>query len=65
MDSFSAHGDEKEMLAFLNPLNREKLKKVFLVHGETEKLAMFKDALLQHDFRKVEIPGLGQEYNLE
>ena len=65
MDSFSAHGDEKEMLAYLKPLDKEKLKKIFLVHGEPDRQELFKTALLNNDFSKVEIPGLGQEYNLE
>lgn len=65
MDSFSAHGDEKEMLNYLNGLNREKLKKTFLVHGEPDRQELFREALHQQGFRKVEIPALGQEYNLE
>ena len=65
MDSFSAHGDEKEMLAFLEPLNKQQLKKVFLVHGDPDRQEAFKTALLNRNYKKVEIPGLNQEFNLE
>ena len=64
-DSFSAHGDEKEMLAFLEPLNKQQLKKVFLVHGDPDRQEAFKTALLNRNYKKVEIPGLNQEFNLE
>jgi metallo-beta-lactamase family protein len=33
MDSYSAHGDEPEMLEYLSSLSRDKLKRIFLVHG--------------------------------
>ncbi|MBI1306658.1 MAG: MBL fold metallo-hydrolase [Bacteroidetes bacterium] len=65
MDSFSAHGDQDEMLSYLDNLNRHKLKKIFLVHGEIERQEMFKTALLNHKFQKVEIPHFGQVYNLD
>lgn len=65
MDSFSAHGDHEEMLQYLDNLNRDKLKKVFLVHGEEDRQKIFKQALLEHGFRKVYIPVLGQTFNLD
>lgn len=65
LDSFSAHGDEQEMLDYLNDMNRHKLKKVFLVHGELKRQESFKTALLENKFQQVEIPHLGQTYKLE
>lgn len=64
LDSFSAHGDQSEMIDFLDNQNRKKLKKIFLVHGEIKRQITFKDALLKADFRKVEIPSMGQIYKL-
>lgn len=64
MDSFSAHGDEDEMLQFLQPLDKQKLKTIFLVHGESEKRALFKDAVERAGFRNVVLPGLKQEFEL-
>jgi len=65
LDSFSAHGDQQEMLNYLDGQNRSKLKKVFLVHGDIERQELFKTALLEEKFQKVEIPHLFQSYNLE
>jgi metallo-beta-lactamase family protein len=64
LDSFSAHGDQNEMLAFLENQNRDKLKKLFLVHGDVERQELFKSALEENGFRNVEIPHFKQVYNL-
>ncbi len=65
MDSFSAHGDQEEMLDFLANQDKQKLKKIFLVHGEIDRQEVFKEAILEKGFKKVEIPVLDQEYNLD
>jgi metallo-beta-lactamase family protein len=65
MDSFSAHGDEEEMLNFLEKQDKDKLRKIFLVHGEEENQKAFGEALLAKGFQKVERPVLFQEYKLE
>ena len=64
LDSFSAHGDEQEMLDFLDNLNRDKLKRIFLVHGDLDRQEAFKTALSENKFRSIEIPHLGQSYNI-
>lgn len=65
LDSFSAHGDEGEMLDYLDNLNRHKLKNIFLVHGDLERQELFKTALKGKKFDRVEIPHFGQTYNIE
>lgn len=62
MHSFSAHGDQQEMIDFLSNQNRKKLKKIFLTHGEIERQEIFKTALLENDFREVLIPELGEAF---
>jgi len=62
MHSFSAHGDQQEMIDFLSNQNRKKLKKIFLTHGEIDRQTIFKDALLSNDFREVLIPKLGESF---
>ena len=64
MDSFSAHGDHNEMLKYLDSMNRDKLKKVFLVHGDIERQKIFAKALIENNFKSVEIPEFGQEFKL-
>ena len=65
MDSFSAHGDHTEMLDFLESQDKNKLKKIFLVHGDYERQERFAEGILQNGFRRVEIPVLDQEYRLD
>lgn len=63
MDSFSAHGDKKEMLDFIS--NQKKTAKtIFLVHGEIDVQKEFKYYLLDKGFKHIEIPQEGQEYPL-
>jgi metallo-beta-lactamase family protein len=64
MDSFSAHGDEPEMLAYLSGLDRIKLKAAYLVHGNYDRQLKFKSALEREGFRNIEIPELGDSYDL-
>jgi len=65
MDSYSAHGDQQEMIDFLSNLDRKKLKKFFLVHGELESQEAFKSVLEINKFSGIEIPDLGQEFELQ
>lgn len=65
MDSFSAHGDEQEMVDFLSCQDKNKLKKIFLVHGEIERQEKFRDRLIAEGYKKIEIPVLDQTYKLD
>jgi len=58
MDSFSGHGDYNEMINYLSGINSEKVKKVFLVHGEPDTQDVFRKKLLLEGFRDVIIPQL-------
>ena len=62
MDSFSAHGDYKEMTNYLSNQNKEQLKKLFLVHGELDAQQAFKKHLQEQGFQNIYIPGLEQEF---
>jgi metallo-beta-lactamase family protein len=64
MDSYSAHGDQNEMLEYLSNLDRSKLKNIFLVHGDLERQEKFRAGLEQEGFGNIEIPELGQKYKL-
>jgi len=64
MDSYSAHGDQNEMLDYLSNLDRTKLKKIFLVHGDIDRQEKFKEGLNKEGFNNVEIPELRAKYEL-
>jgi len=63
MDSFSAHADRMEIIDFIGN-QKKKLKKLFLVHGEIDRQKKFKTLLKEKGFPKVEIPKLGQYFEL-
>lgn len=66
MDSFSAHGDQKEMLSFLDNLDRSRLKQTFLVHGEYDDGQLpFKTALEKNNFRNISIPQKGEVITID
>ncbi len=64
MDSFSAHGDYKEMIDYISNQDREQLHKLFLVHGELDSQERFKERLKESGIHKVYIPHLGQEFTI-
>ncbi len=63
MDSFSAHADRDEMIGFIKN-QRSRLKKLFLVHGEYDTQEAFSDHLGKVGFNNIQIPSLGQEFEL-
>lgn len=60
LDSYSAHGDYKEMLKYLECQDKEKTREVFLVHGEEKVQEKYKNFLVEHGFTKVSIPEKGE-----
>lgn len=64
MESFSAHGDEEEMIQFLKHQKKNSLHKLFLVHGEDDARLAFRDALEREGFRNIHLPSLHQEYDI-
>ena len=64
MDSFSAHGDKNEMLAFLSN-QRKHVKSLYLVHGNFSTQKSFKEMLKGVGFKEVIIPKLGQKIHLQ
>ncbi len=64
IDAFSGHGDYSEMIDFLDCLDKDLLRKVFLVHGEYEIQKIYKQKLIAKGFRSIEIPAFGQEFEI-
>jgi metallo-beta-lactamase family protein len=56
MDYFSGHADQNELIDYLrlNPTN--KLKNIFLVHGEEEQALPLKEKILQKGYKNVDFP---------
>ena len=64
MNSYSAHGDYKEMLQYLSCQKANEIKEMFLVHGEYEVQVDWKEKLLTAGFRKVSIPELHSTFEI-
>lgn len=62
--SFSGHGDYKEMISFLNCQDKEKVKHIFLVHGDIDAQHAFSGHLKDAGFKNIDIPAIGTEFNL-
>ncbi len=56
MDSFSAHGDYKEMIDFLSCQDPARVQKLFLVHGDYETQIAFKIKLEKEGYPNIHIP---------
>jgi len=59
MDSFSAHGDKKEMLDFISN-QRGHVEKLMLVHGEYDTQKAFKSELRHNGFDHIIIPEMNE-----
>jgi metallo-beta-lactamase family protein len=56
MPYFSAHADRKGILEFVSATPPEKLKKIFIVHGESSQTEALKKALAGRGYRDLVIP---------
>lgn len=62
--SMSAHGDYEDLLRFLSCQDPEKVKQLFLVHGEYKVQQKFMQHLKDKKFNHVMIPALHEEVEL-
>ncbi len=62
IDGYSAHADKLELLDFINPLDKNQLQLIFLVHSETETAECFQTFLIQKGFQNVIVPKLKQSF---
>ncbi|MEO8232301.1 MAG: MBL fold metallo-hydrolase [Ignavibacteriota bacterium] len=60
MDYFSGHADQRELLDYLRLNDVNKLKNIFLVHGEEDMALPFREILLQKGFKNVQFPASGE-----
>jgi len=63
LDALSAHADREELLTWMAPLAKG-LKRVFLVHGETDQQTAFRAAIQERYRIEVVIPGRGESFEL-
>jgi metallo-beta-lactamase family protein len=64
IDSYSGHGDYKEMISFLECQDKKAIEKTFLVHGEYETQKNYAAKLKKEGYTNIEIPARKQEYEI-
>jgi len=65
MNSYSAHGDYNEMLHYLSCQDKQKVKKIFLVHGEYDVQVEWRQKLIDSGFSNIEIPEIKSVHDLD
>ncbi len=63
--SFSAHADYSELVKYLSCQDKQKVKTIFLVHGEEEAKKTFCEKLEDEGYQKVIIPVKNNNYSLD
>lgn len=63
IESFSGHGDYKEMAAFLSCQDTNELHMSFLVHGEFPAQEKYSEFLSGNGFKNIRIPEQGEEFS--
>lgn len=64
MDAFSGHADRNELLEYVGYSSPEKLKHIFLVHGEESQAMPLRDALKEKGFQRVDYPAPREIFEL-
>jgi metallo-beta-lactamase family protein len=64
IDIFSGHGDQNDLLEFVEHQDNKQLKQIFLIHGEESSMQTFKEALEQRNYPQVSIPQKGDTFCL-
>lgn len=64
INAFSAHADYEETLAWLKAIDTSKLKRIFMVHGETDAQEFLTKYLADNGFPNVTVVKYGESYDL-
>ena len=64
MDYFSGHADHGELIDYLSLNPTEKLKNIFLVHGEENQALPLREKLVQMRYRFVHFPVPGEKFEI-
>ncbi|WP_250630626.1 MBL fold metallo-hydrolase RNA specificity domain-containing protein [Rhodoflexus caldus] len=64
-DAFSGHGDQDDLIKFVKQQAPDRLKQLFLVHGETDSMEAFRTLLSTEGYQQVAMPEKGQTFVLD
>jgi metallo-beta-lactamase family protein len=63
-NAFSAHADHAGLMRYAGRFDRKRLAKIFLVHGDPERAAAFRDDLVRTYGCSVAIPARGEKFDI-
>lgn len=64
IDGYSAHADREELLAYAQQLDPDRLKRVFVVHGDEDSALALADGLTELGVRQATVPHLGEKIHI-
>ena len=64
MPYFSGHADRDGLLEYLGGNSPERLKSIFLVHGEKKQAEALRKRIIDKGFKTVHIPAQGDAFNI-
>lgn len=64
MNGFSAHADKNELMTYFNGLKKERLRRIFVVHGEPDQSEALASAFREKEICEVTAPQPEQKINL-
>lgn len=64
MNSFSAHADEPGVIDFVGKMDRDRLKRVFLVHGAPQRQDLMAAAFRESGYDRISVPEFGEVVDL-
>jgi metallo-beta-lactamase family protein len=65
MDAFSAHADRRNLLDYVDLNPPQRLKHLFLIHGESDQAVPLRDALRSKGYQNVYYPSQGETYKFD
>jgi metallo-beta-lactamase family protein len=65
LNTFSGHADYHDLCDYLLPVNKKRLRGVYLIHGEMDALTHLKEQFEQQGVRHVHIPREGETLTLD
>ncbi len=64
IDIFSGHGDQSDLVEFVEHQDPATLKQIFLIHGEEASMQTFKELMASRNYPQVTIPAKGESFDL-
>jgi metallo-beta-lactamase family protein len=65
MDAFSAHADRRNLLDYVDLNPPQRLKHLFLIHGDSDQALPLRDGLRSKGYQNVYYPSQGETYTFD